>query len=63
MIGTVALGLGIWALALLGAWSVAGAVGVAVVLMFFATAGVLGVLAQRDLDDKYVVLRKSRDDE
>lgn len=63
MMASVALGIGIWTLAAVGAWMVAGPVGLVVFAAFFLTAGILGILHQRDLDEKYVVMRKSKDGE
>ena len=53
-----AVGVAVWALALVGAWLVAGPVGLVVWLAFFVTTSVLGVLAQRELADKYTVTRR-----
>lgn len=62
MIASVALGVTIWALAFLGAALIAGPVGILVAVAFFVTSMVLGVLSQRDLEDKYIVIPKDRDE-
>jgi hypothetical protein len=59
----LAVGVAIWTLAFVGAGVIAGPVGIVVATMFFVTAMVLGVAAQRDLADKYVVIRKDEDDQ
>ena len=62
MMTTIALGIAVWSLAFIGAGIVAGPVGIAVVAVFFVTASVLGIFAQRDLEAKYVVIKKDRDE-
>ncbi len=62
MIPALILGVAIWTLAFVGAGLIAGPVGLIVVAVFCVTAGALGVLSQRDLDAKYVVIKKDRDE-
>jgi hypothetical protein len=62
VIPAIAVGVAVWTLAFIGAALLAGLVGLIVVGAFFVTTAVVGILHQRDLEAKYIVIRKDEED-